>query len=300
MVTLVALLSFAGWNQSSAGEITHLPGGMKCADLLNDGRRFCVFTIEIGDVITAETFAGVGKLVAYKSDFADPVVGSVVLLDSRGGDVNAAYNIGRLIHEQKYPVAIRASAKCVSACVFILAAGVRRMIDGPVGIHRPYFLNPAAHTSAQHAIDSYDFLVRRMRGYLREMNVDARLADEMLRIDPDRVRYLSRAELNDLNLGEGSPDADVQTKASLKEAVTLKSAAAYGLSRLEYMRRNDVVGILCHLGNYANPDGPPDFASYGRSLEELKMPPDQLLRSDIRREEDGWSRCYKHVMLHGK
>ena len=68
------------------------------------------------------------------------------------------------------------------------------------------------------------------------MNVDARLADEMLRIDPDRVRYLSRAELNDLNLGEGSPDADVQTKASLKEAVTLKSAAAYGLSRLEYMR----------------------------------------------------------------
>ena len=76
MVTSVALLSFAGWNQSSAGEITHLPGGMKCADLLNDGRRFCVFTIEIGDVITAETFAGVGKLVAYKSDFADPVVGS--------------------------------------------------------------------------------------------------------------------------------------------------------------------------------------------------------------------------------
>jgi hypothetical protein len=46
-----------------------------------------------------------------------------------------------------------------------------------------------------------------MRSYLREMNVDIRLADEMLRIDPDQVRYLSRAELNDYRVGEGPPAA---------------------------------------------------------------------------------------------
>jgi hypothetical protein len=53
----------------------------------------------------------------------------------------------------------------------------------------------------------------------------------MLRIDPDRVRYLSREELNGFGLGEGAPNVDVQTKAAWKETVELKSASAYGLSR---------------------------------------------------------------------
>jgi hypothetical protein len=85
----------------------------------------------------------------------------------------------------------------------------------------------------------------------------------------------------------------------LKEALTIKSAAANGVSRLEYMRRSELVDRVCRLGNYNSPKDPPDFSSYGRTEEELKMRPEQLMEIDIHREEDGWSRCDKHIMSFG-
>jgi hypothetical protein len=30
------------------------------------------------------------------------------------------------------------------------------------------------------------------------------------------------------------------------------------------------------------------------------MFPEELLKVDLRREGDGWSRCYKHIMLKGE
>jgi hypothetical protein len=52
----------------------------------------------------------------------------------------------------------------------------------------------ATGDSFQKEIDRYGAALETPRRYLLEVNVDIRLADEMLRIDPDRVRYLSRAE----------------------------------------------------------------------------------------------------------
>ena len=168
-------------------------------------------------------------------------------------------------------------------------------------IHRPYFLNaPTGTKSAEQIENNYQSVLDVMRSYLGEMNVDVRLADQMLRIDPDRVRYLTRAELDDFGIGEGQPPVDVETEAKMKEAVALKAAMAYGLSRLEYMRRDNLVDKTCQLGAYQNPDEPPDFASYGRTSVELKMSPDELLKADFKREEDGWSRCYKHIMTYGR
>src|SRR4029077_734947 len=108
----VVPLTLTLWGSAFAGNITHLPGGMKCADLLNDGRRWCVFTLEIG-TIAPSVLQGVKTLVEYKSQFTDPIGGSAVILNSLGGDLNSSYEIGQIIHEQKYSARIPAGARCV-------------------------------------------------------------------------------------------------------------------------------------------------------------------------------------------
>ena len=50
-------------------------------------------------------------------------------------------------------------------------------------------------------------------------------------------------------------------------------------------------GLVDKLGIYSSPEESSDFASNGRTKEELKMRPEQLLER---------TRCYKHVMSYGK
>lgn len=72
------------------------------------------------------------------------------------------------------------------------------------------------------------------------------------------------------------------------------------VSRLEYIRRDNLAEKTCQLGVYQSPDDPPDFSSYGLTSAELKMSPDELLKLYLHREEEGWSRCYKHTMTYGR
>jgi hypothetical protein len=62
-------------------------------------------------------------------------------VDSLGGDVEAAINIGRLA--RKYNASVSSIyGTCASSCVFILAGGVdRHLLSSIVGIHRPFLPN---------------------------------------------------------------------------------------------------------------------------------------------------------------
>jgi hypothetical protein len=188
-----------------AGGITKLPGGVKCADLFNNDQPVCVFEIQVG-TITPGTPADVRYLIDHRDSYPRKIWGSAVYLDSLGGDVAAAIEIGRLIRDQKMPAVIDSSAKCVSACVLVLAGATQRKIRGAVGIHRPYFAKIGNANSPDVVVQSY-----------RELLKQAREA---------------------FGLGEGPPEDDIETVASLKEAAIIKIAAAYGLSRLEYDRRS--------------------------------------------------------------
>jgi hypothetical protein len=59
-------------------------------------------------------------------------------LDSPGGDVDSAIEIGRLLRERSADADVHHDMACVSACVLMLVAGKAREIEGKVGIHRPY------------------------------------------------------------------------------------------------------------------------------------------------------------------
>lgn len=224
----------------------------------------------------------------------------MVTLDSLGGNVRAAIELGRLIRDQKLPAVIDSFAKCVSACVFVLAGAVQRKIRGAVGIHRPYFTTVENANSPDVVAESYRDVLKQAREYLTSVGVAGRLLDEMLRIEPNDVRYLSRPELDVFGLGEGPPRDDIETVTSLKEAVALKAAAAYGLSRPEYNRRSALIDRTCKFDHYQSPFEPLDYGAFGRSEEELQMSKRELIAHDLETEERGWSHCYKMIMTHGR
>ena len=60
-----------------------------------------------------------------------------VVLDSPGGRVDEAIDIGRTIREHHLDTTVPPSSSCVSACVLVWAAGQRRTVDGQLATHCP-------------------------------------------------------------------------------------------------------------------------------------------------------------------
>ena len=60
-------------------------------------------------------------------------------LDSIGGDLAAAFAIGRLMRKHQFDSLVLPDGQRDSAWVFVLAAGIDKMVKETVGIHPPYF-----------------------------------------------------------------------------------------------------------------------------------------------------------------
>jgi ATP-dependent protease ClpP protease subunit len=163
-----------------------------------------------------------------------------VRLDSDGGDVFAAMDIGRQIRAKS----MRTNTyRCVSACVFIYAGGVSRyattsILTGStgVGIHRPYNTDTGI-TSLGEADKRYKQLDSTVRAYFKEMNVSDGLADDMLRIQPQDVKFLTRAEAERYGLVGDDP--------SYADLMVSRSATYYGISKQDYFRREKRVEAEC-------------------------------------------------------
>ena len=82
-----------------------------------------------------------------------------------------------------------------------------------------------------------------VRAYLRDMNVSERLAEDMLKIPPAEVRYVSNDEL--VNYGLSYLDPIEQETRELLEAQSL------GVDRREYVRRQALRTTKC--GDYRDP-----------------------------------------------
>ena len=115
----------------------------------------------------------------------------IVLLNNIGGSAPEAMRIGRLLRETGFDVLVPSDGVCQGSCIYLLAAGHRKSVRGHVGLHRPYFPSgDSALAQAAHQGQHYS-----PAAYFREMNVPARLADDMQRIEPHRMRVLSAEEL---------------------------------------------------------------------------------------------------------
>jgi ATP-dependent protease ClpP protease subunit len=176
------------------------------------------------------------RLTQDKSVFREPPH-FVLEINSLGGTVAIALEIGRSVRSLHGEVRVNERAKCFSSCVFVLMGGETRRIRGEIGIHRPFLPVLDQNVSRAAIQKSMDQITTALHGYAKEMNVALRLVDDMLITPSEKVRILSQKELAEYGLVKVDPVA--------LEARSLEEAKAWNLARIEYMRRKQKVQALC-------------------------------------------------------
>jgi hypothetical protein len=248
---LLILFLLALPTQAALGASAKVSGGFGCdrgsegAICFDDGCA-CGFKLRVEGEIVSATVEQVRKLLAVRRaievDYSESFS-----INSPGGSVVAAMEIGRMFRNDRAYIIVNPNDSCVSACVLILAGAVDRWLRKParIGIHRPYLdTSPQKRLTADEVRESYGRLLQDLRAYLREMNVSERLADDMLAVEPEKVHYLTEAELKMYSLAGPDP-VEQQTRAIEKEMRDVQAANQLGLSRREYTRRKALGNDLC-------------------------------------------------------
>jgi hypothetical protein len=158
-------------------------------------------------------------------------------LDSRGGDVVAAMDIGRLMRRVRGIAVGGRDSMCLSACVFLLAGATERIPPGTVGIHRPFSARTGTKTF-EAADQEYRALQSQIRSYFKTMNVSDALYEAIVRVPPEQIRVLSDIELRDFGL-KGLDPAEQEVQDSLE-------ASRYRITKAEYLRRKVLVERSCN------------------------------------------------------
>ena len=137
---------------------------------------------------------------------AERIPRAIVFLNSPGGSLVTAMQLGRVLREHAFDTrvgarttnAARATAgTCHSACPFVLAGGVERSLElgSAIGLHRAENRVPVSDEGAFQRVVEAQVLE-----YLAEMGVRAEAASIMGAIPHDQIRDLTVDEAVQLNL----------------------------------------------------------------------------------------------------
>ena len=107
-----------------------------------------------------------------------------IVLNSAGGNANAAINIGETIRAKKLNTYVSPSAICTSACVYVFIGGVVRMAYGLIGVHRSTFNETIASNKIHKAISNSD---NRIESHVKSMGVSMLLLDA-IQMTPNWLR----------------------------------------------------------------------------------------------------------------
>jgi hypothetical protein len=126
-------------------------------------------------------------------------------IDSQGGQVFAAMEIGRILRSAAASIVVANGASCVSACVFVLMGAPERSVaDGArIGIHRPALA--AAGSAAL-----VDAMSAAIASYAEQMQVSRAIIADMMAIPADHMRLLTSAELDRYGINGRGARADLK------------------------------------------------------------------------------------------
>ena len=167
-----------------------------------------------------------------------------VVLNSDGGDVDEAIQMGRVIRAKGAVTRVWFKDSCLSSCVFVLAGGQMRIPLGKIGIHRPYFANLNPNASIADIQQSRDRMLTEITKYFRDMDIGSSLADEMMSIPPEKMKILSQSQLEKYRLSG--------TDAAYDEKNTAEFANLWNISSAEFRKRDLASESRC--GTKAPPD----------------------------------------------
>ena len=163
-----------------------------------DRLAFEIIDVEDGDRVLTLTGAiapgDARRLTEFLEPLAEPI--KTAFLNSPGGSVSDALQIGTLLREAEMNTEMAAGDICMSACPYVLSAGVeRRVAEGAfVGVHQHYFEENTALPAFLIVED-----IQRGQGevmtYLAEMGVDPLLMQHALVTPPEAIYVFLREEL---------------------------------------------------------------------------------------------------------
>lgn len=136
--------------------------------------------------------------------------------------------MGNYIRRSNALVMVPENAVCLSSCVFLLAAGTKRVVVGNVGIHRPFTIQDDIATEKGQK-EKYIKMEAEVKKYLKQVNIPAELYDEMIRIPPSDMRLLTEGELKRFGLSEDDP--------YFQEAEVTRLSKKAGITKEEYYKR---------------------------------------------------------------
>jgi len=128
-----------------------------------------------------------------------------VLLNSPGGSVSDALDIGRQLRDAGVATRMGASDICLSACPYIFASGTERIAPdaAKLGVHQHYF-GESTVLPAFMAVEDVQRGQGLVMAYLDEMGVDPLVMQHALTTPPDEIYVLIPEELDAYELRTSS------------------------------------------------------------------------------------------------
>lgn len=123
------------------------------------------------------------------------------LLNSPGGEVQEALEIGRKLRETGLSVTVPTNAICLSACPYMLAGGEERIVSrsATVGVHQHYF-GENTYLPAFLMVSDIQSGQAQVMTYLSEMGIDPLLMAKALVTPPGDIYVLVPDELEKFRL----------------------------------------------------------------------------------------------------
>ena len=120
---------------------------------------------------------------------------SVIMRDSRGGNVESAKKISRIIRKNKLSTVVPKNRYCNSACLYVFIGGICRMGLGQIGIHRgfsPYDFQ--RRITLDEATKITDKLYNEDIQFFDEMNARSSMVSMSSQVPNWTIKYLSHDE----------------------------------------------------------------------------------------------------------
>jgi hypothetical protein len=115
-----------------------------------------------------------------------------VSLDSEGGNVAAAMAIGGIIRRNEWSVFVQQNKKCFSSCALIYIAGVSRVNNGVIGLHRPYLAESLNREEIERVAP---VMLQQVKEYVRSMGIVDSFYEQMVNTEPSQIRLYRENEI---------------------------------------------------------------------------------------------------------
>lgn len=174
------------------------------------------FELQPGGILLAEGAIDPGAATRFQTEIETRgEYVKTVSLNSPGGAVDDALTISALIREKKLATRVATGALCASSCPIVMAGGVSREAekDAVIGVHQ-VFNGSRERPSPEEAMSSAQATTARVARHLDDMGIGPGLWFHALETPPDRLYYLTEAELKAFKLV--SPAAPPQPVARKK------------------------------------------------------------------------------------